>query len=67
MVVRLLIVQMILNWEIFETKTPPNILFIVIDDLRPVLGAYGDQNAFTPNIDKLAEKSVIFNHIFAQV
>ena len=28
----------------------------MVDDLKPVLGAYGDPAAFTPNMDMLAEK-----------
>ncbi|XP_054707302.1 iduronate 2-sulfatase-like [Uloborus diversus] len=43
-----------------------NILFIVVDDLRPALGCYGDKNAITPNIDFLASKSVIFKNAYAQ-
>ena len=44
-------------------KSKPNILLICIDDLRTNLGAYGDLQAITPNIDKLAKKGVTFrNH-----
>lgn len=45
----------------------PNILMVMVDDLRPALGIYGDQNAYTPNIDKLAAKSFVFTNAFAQV
>ena len=31
-----------------------NVLLLVVDDLRPALGAYGDPLAITPNIDKLS-------------
>ncbi|KAL6257218.1 hypothetical protein P5V15_012145 [Pogonomyrmex californicus] len=44
----------------------PNILLIVVDDLRTTLGCYGDANAYTPNIDALAENGVIFTEAFAQ-
>jgi hypothetical protein len=30
----------------------------VVDDLKPVLGAYGDVDAFTPNLDLLAAKEL---------
>ncbi|XP_049808034.1 iduronate 2-sulfatase [Schistocerca nitens] len=43
-----------------------NILFIVVDDLRPALGCYNDVNAHTPHINALAKKSVVFKHAFAQ-
>ena len=31
-----------------------NILFIAVDDLKPVTGAYGDPHAKTPAMDRLA-------------
>lgn len=45
----------------------PNILLIIVDDLRTTLGCYGDANAYTPNIDALAEDSIVFTEAFAQV
>ena len=44
-----------------------NLLIFIVDDLRPALGCYGDQNAYTPNIDKFVEKSILFKNAFAQV
>lgn len=44
-----------------------NVLFIVVDDLRPALGCYGDKRAITPNIDSLASQSIIFKNAYAQV
>lgn len=49
----------------FESKD--NILFIVVDDLRPALGCYKDQMAYTPNIDTLAKNSILFNNAYVQV
>ena len=48
-------------------KSQQNLVMIVIDDLRPVIGAYGDTRAHTPNIDELASKGVVFNHAYANV
>jgi iduronate 2-sulfatase len=45
----------------------PNVLVIVIDDLRPKVAAYGDQIALTPNIDRLANTGVLFENAFAPV
>lgn len=46
--------------------TRPNFLLIIVDDLRTTLGCYGDINAYTPNIDALAEDSIVFTEAFAQ-
>ena len=45
----------------------PNILFIIVDDLRPEIGAYGDEIAHTPNIDRLAGSGFLFENAFAVV
>ena len=44
-----------------------NVLFIAIDDLRPELGCYGVKAAQSPNLDRLAESSVLFNRHYVQV
>ena len=31
-----------------------NVLFIVVDDLKPLLGSYGYNEIISPNIDRLA-------------
>ncbi|MGK7393286.1 MAG: sulfatase [Candidatus Cyclobacteriaceae bacterium M3_2C_046] len=47
-------------------KQKPNILFIAIDDLRPELGAYGNTQIKSPNIDKLAAEGLIFKRAYCQ-
>ncbi|XP_076442924.1 iduronate 2-sulfatase-like isoform X3 [Babylonia areolata] len=44
----------------------PNVLFLVVDDLRPKLNCYGESNMVTPNIDNLAARSVLFDNAYVQ-
>lgn len=44
----------------------PNILFIAVDDLRPEINCYGAKYMHTPNLDKLAQRGIIFKHAYCQ-
>jgi N-sulfoglucosamine sulfohydrolase len=48
-----------------DATQKPNIIFIVSEDNSPFLGAYGDPHANTPNLDRLAEKSIVYKNAFA--
>jgi arylsulfatase A-like enzyme len=44
----------------------PNILFIAVDDLRPMGAAFDDTRALTPSIDALAAESTVFRRAYVQ-
>ena len=47
---------------------PPrrNVLFIVVDNMRPALGAYNNSEVVTPRMDGLARQSTLFSRAFCQ-
>jgi len=46
------------------SSKPMNILLIVVEDMGPQLGCYGDKTVPTPNLDKLASDGVLFKNAF---
>ena len=49
-----------------QKRNKPNILFIAVDDLKPILGCYGNTLVKTPNIDRLAKMSTVFKSNYCQ-
>jgi iduronate 2-sulfatase len=43
-----------------------NVLFIAVDDLKPMLKCYGENHMVTPNIDRLAKMGTIFMNNYCQ-
>lgn len=43
----------------------PNIIWIVSEDNSPLIGAYGDEFATTPNIDRMADEGLLYELAFA--
>jgi iduronate 2-sulfatase len=54
-----------LSFSVIEAKY--NVMFLIVDDLRPALGCYEDTMAHTPYIDALAKSSISFNNAYVQV
>eukprot|EP00039_Didymoeca_costata_P024132 m.9381 g.9381 ORF g.9381 m.9381 type:complete len:530 (-) comp4056_c0_seq2:699-2288(-) len=44
-----------------------NVLFIVSDNYRPDMGAYGIEDIYTPRMDALAKSGVIFSRAYCQL
>lgn len=42
-----------------------NVLLLLVDDLKPALGAYGDRHAVTPNLDRLAARGLRFDAAYS--
>jgi arylsulfatase A-like enzyme len=56
-------------WCLDEISAPerrPNVLLIIIDDLRPELGCYGVVDVRSPNIDRLAGQGLAFKRAYVQ-
>jgi iduronate 2-sulfatase len=52
---------------IFSSNYRTNVLLIMFDDLRPLFYSYGERHMITPNFDRLASLSVIFDNANCQV
>ena len=52
--------------QVASPGQPTNVLLIIVDDLRPQLGAYGFDAMQTPNIDRLASEGLLFRRAYAQ-
>lgn len=48
-------------------QKPFNVLFIAVDDLRPELGCFGNTTIHSPNIDRLASKSIIMQRAYCNI
>lgn len=48
------------------TNKVKNVLFIIVEDLKNVMGCYGNPIVQTPGLDRLAQRGVIFDHAYCQ-
>jgi iduronate 2-sulfatase len=66
---RLIILLLVLGLPALAQQNKPgkyNVLFIPVDDLKPVLGCYGASQVRSPNIDALAKRGVLFTRAYCQ-
>ncbi|MEO0476276.1 MAG: sulfatase [Planctomycetota bacterium] len=61
---RLIVLLLLLIGLPVIAEDRPNILFILIDDLRPELGCYGSPVAVTPHLDQLASEGLLFERAY---
>ncbi|WP_304236853.1 sulfatase [Jiulongibacter sediminis] len=48
-----------------SSEKPPNILWLVAEDLSPYIAAFGDSTVSTPNLDWLASEGVVYENVFS--
>jgi len=56
----------VFSTSVFSADKQPNILFIAVDDLKPIIASFGDSKVLTPNIDRLASQSTQFTKAYSQ-
>ena len=61
-----LIAAAVSSVAVAESASKPNILFLAVDDLKPILRCYGDPLAITPNIDRIAHGGTVFLNAHCQ-
>jgi N-sulfoglucosamine sulfohydrolase len=54
---------LVVAWSCLAAERP-NIIWIVGEDMGPELGCYGDANARTPNLDRMAREGIRFSKAF---
>ncbi len=59
--------QALLLSAIVQAAGPRNVLFISIDDLRVELGCYGASHIVSPNLDRLAKTSMVFERAYCHL
>ena len=61
-----LLPALLLGSNTANAQEPLNFLFISSDDLCSAMNAFGDPRVHTPNLDRLAQKAVVFNRAYNQ-
>ncbi|MGI9472636.1 MAG: sulfatase-like hydrolase/transferase, partial [Rubripirellula sp.] len=56
-----LLAALVLCFSAAQASERPNVLLILVDDLKPSFGAYGDDWVHSPNLDRLAARGMRFD------
>ena len=51
---------------VLTAPSSPNILYLMADDMRPQMGAYGFNFMHTPHLDRLASEGLLFTFAYTQ-
>ena len=62
--IKLLVFALICVLSLNAQKT--NVVFILVDDLKPMLNAFGESQIVSPNFDAFASQSVTFTNTYCQ-
>lgn len=60
----ILLVGLIVQTGVSQEESRPNVLLIMVDDLKPTLGVYGDSIAVSPHVDELGREGLVFNRAY---
>lgn len=50
-----------------NAQNRPNVLWLDLEDISPIMAAYGDSTVKTPNIDRLCNEGITFTNAYATV
>lgn len=55
----------VLSHSVSANTNQPNIVWLVIEDMSPLLPMYGDDTIEVPNISRLANEGLVYNNVFS--
>jgi N-sulfoglucosamine sulfohydrolase len=59
-----LLLFLVVAGSLHAADTRPNIVWIFGEDMGPELGCYGDKQAITPSMDRLAREGALYTHCY---
>ncbi|XP_037940632.1 iduronate 2-sulfatase-like [Teleopsis dalmanni] len=59
-------VQLALVYSTRNATSRYNVVLVIFDDMRPVIGGYGDRLAYTPHLDAFMNESYYFTRAYSQ-